>query len=203
VSNAALDDVASAGLAVCWAAFAITWIAGAAYNNARGPAGASGTPFGSSALIGGVLTWVAVRAVPRSAVHSLIVTAPWIRLLGLAILLAATAFTLWARFALGTMWSAAPTVKQQHELRTNGPYAVTRHPIYTGIMSMILGSVLLAAIGAWLIAIPVFLVLYEIKISQEERLMQAEFPDEYPRYKQRVPQLVPGLRVPHNRGAGR
>jgi hypothetical protein len=41
----------------------------------------------------------------------------------------------------------------------------------------------------------VFLVLLEIKIRIEERLMLAEFPDEYPRYRQRVPRLVPGLRL--------
>ena len=42
---------------------------------------------------------------------------------------------------------------------------------------------------------PVFLVLFEFKIRVEERFMLAEFPDEYPRYRQRVPQLVPGLRL--------
>ncbi len=58
------------------------------------------------------------RGVGRSAQGSLELPAvhppPWIRILGLAILLAATAFTLWARLALGTMWSGAPTVKQEH-----------------------------------------------------------------------------------------
>jgi hypothetical protein len=34
---------------------------------------------------------------------------------------------------------------------------------------------------------PVFLVLLEIKIRIEERFMLAEFPDDYPRYRQRVP----------------
>ena len=42
---------------------------------------------------------------------------------------------------------------------------------------------------------PVFLVLFEIKIHIEERFMLGEFPDEYPRYRQRVPELVPGLRL--------
>jgi protein-S-isoprenylcysteine O-methyltransferase Ste14 len=42
------------------------------------------------------------------------------------------------------MWSAAPAVKEGHQLRTTGPYAVTRHPIYTGIPGMMLGSGLLA-----------------------------------------------------------
>jgi protein-S-isoprenylcysteine O-methyltransferase Ste14 len=37
-----------------------------------------------------------------------------------------------ARLALGKMWSAAPMVRQEHELSTSGLYAVTRHPVYTG-----------------------------------------------------------------------
>jgi protein-S-isoprenylcysteine O-methyltransferase Ste14 len=32
-------------------------------------------------------------------------------------------------------------------------------------------------------------------LLNEERLMQAEFPGDYPRYRQRVPQLVPGLKL--------
>ena len=123
------------------------------------------------------------------------VHAPWVRLLGLAILLAATALTLWARLALGAMWTAAPTVKQEHQLRTSGPYAITRHPIYTGLLGMLLGSGLLLGAGRWILYFPIYLVLLQFKIHTEERLMLAEFPDDYPRYRQRVPQLVPGLRL--------
>ena len=117
------------------------------------------------------------------------------RLLGLVILLGATAFTIWARLVLGVMWSGAPVVKQQHELRTTGPYGVTRHPIYTGILGMLIGSLLVTGAGRWIVPFPVFLVLFEIKIHIEERFMLGEFPDEYPRYRQRVPKLVPGLRL--------
>jgi hypothetical protein len=49
--------------------------------------------------------------------------------------------------------------------------------------------------GRWIVAFPVFLLLVEIKLHIEERLMLAEFPDDYPRYRKRVPQLVPGLRL--------
>jgi protein-S-isoprenylcysteine O-methyltransferase Ste14 len=117
----------------------------------------------------------------------------------LAILVAATAFTLWARFALGTMWSGAPAVKEGHRLRTDGPYAITRHPIYTGMLGMVLGGVLLAGLGRWVLIFPVILVLLEVKIHTEEELMLAAFPDDYPRYRQRVPQLVPGLRLGRHR----
>jgi protein-S-isoprenylcysteine O-methyltransferase Ste14 len=42
-------------------------------------------------------------------------------------------------------------------------------------------------------------VLLEIKIHVEERLMLAEFPDDYTRYREQVPQLIPGLRLPRRR----
>ncbi len=60
---------------------------------------------------------------------------------------------------------------------------------------MLLGSLLVGGAGRWIVPFPVFLVLLEIKIRIEERLMLAEFPDDYPRYRQRVPQLVPGLKL--------
>jgi protein-S-isoprenylcysteine O-methyltransferase Ste14 len=196
VHTAGLDLVAAIGLAGCWGAFAATWLAGAVYNASHGPAAqTSAAPFGSVMLVGAVIVWVVFRAVPPADWQALVVHARWVHVVGLAILLAATAFTLWARLALGTMWSAAPKVKQRHELRTDGPYNVTRHPIYTGIMGMLLGSVLLLNAGRWVLVLPVFLVLYEIKIHKEEQLLGAEFPDDYPRYRQRVPQLVPGLQL--------
>ena len=34
------------------------------------------------------------------------------------------------------------------------PYAITRHPIYTGILGMLLGSLLLAGAGRWLLLLP-------------------------------------------------
>jgi protein-S-isoprenylcysteine O-methyltransferase Ste14 len=97
------------------------------------------------------------------------------------------------RFSLGTMWSVAPKVKDDHQLRTHGPYAVTRHPIYTGLLGMMLGATLLSGIGQWIVLFPVSLIVFEVKIRMEERLMVVTFPDEYPRYRRRVPQLVPGL----------
>lgn len=44
-------------------------------------------------------------------------------------------------------------------------------------------------------AFPIYVVFAEIKLHIEERFMLAEFPDDYPPYRQRVPQLVPGLRL--------
>jgi len=93
------------------------------------------------------------------------------------------------------MWSVAPRVKGDRRLRTRGPYAVTRHPIYTGLLGMVLGATLLSGIGQWIVLFPVGLIVVEVKIRMEERLMVATFPEEYLRYRRRVPQLVPGLYV--------
>ena len=45
------------------------------------------------------------------------------------------------------MWSMDAAVKEGHRLRTEGPYGITRHPIYTGLLGMLLGSLLLAGVG--------------------------------------------------------
>jgi len=190
-----LNLLAPVSLAACWGAVALAWLAGAIYYESKAPAERTRAWYASPLWISTAIVVAVAVAVPGADWRPLTFYAPPVRILGLAILLAATALTVWARLALGAMWTAAPTVKQEHELRTGGPYAITRHPIYTGLLGMFLGSLLLAGAGRWIVAFPVYLVLLQFKIHTEERLMLAEFPGDYPRYRQRVPQLVPGLRL--------
>jgi protein-S-isoprenylcysteine O-methyltransferase Ste14 len=198
--------LAAVGIAVCVGVVVVVWVAGALYNAFRSPHSASHAPrerprsqpgmtAGDGGLIGVAVVCVGLAIVGRRHFDGLAVGALWVRVLGLAVLVASTVLTLWARFSLGTMWSAAPKVKGDHQLRTRGPYAVTRHPIYTGLLGMLLGATLLSGIGQWIVLLPVGLILFEVKIRMEERLMVATFPEEYPRYRRRVPQLVPGLYV--------
>jgi protein-S-isoprenylcysteine O-methyltransferase Ste14 len=198
--------LAAVGIAVCVGVVVVVWVAGALYNAFRSPHSASHAPrerprsqpamtAADGGLIGVAVVGVGLAIVGRSHVDGLAVGALWVRVLGLAVLVASTVLTLWARFSLGTMWSVAPKVKGDHQLRTRGPYAVTRHPIYTGVLGMLLGATLLSGIGQWIVLFPVGLIVFEVKIRMEERLMVATFPEEYPRYRRRVPQLVPGLYV--------
>lgn len=186
--------MAAVSISVCWLAFVAVWGVTANYNETRAPAERKRSWYGSGMAPVVVITLVAHLAVPRADWQSVTISAPWARFGGLAILLAGTALTLWARFALGLMWSAAPAVKEGHQLRTSGPYGITRHPIYTGLLAMLLGTLLVAGGGLWIVPFPVAVILIEFKIRIEERFMTAEFPEEYPRYRSRVPQLVPGLR---------
>jgi protein-S-isoprenylcysteine O-methyltransferase Ste14 len=84
-------------------------------------------------------------------------------------------------------------LQADHELRTDGPYAITRHPIYTGLLGMLLGTALLNGLGISLGFLVVGAVFVATRIPVEERLMNNTFPAEYARYRERVPLLVPGL----------
>jgi protein-S-isoprenylcysteine O-methyltransferase Ste14 len=207
--------LAAVGIAVCVGVVVVVWVAGALYNAFRSPQSASHAPrerprsqsgltAGDGGLIGVVMVCAGLAIVGRRYFDDLAVGALWVRVLGLAVLVTSTVLTLWARFSLGTMWSVAPKVKGDQQLRTRGPYAVTRHPIYTGLLGMLLGATLLSGIGQWIVLFPVGLIVFEVKIRMEERLMVATFPDEYPRYRRRVPQLIPGvyaLRQRHSAGS--
>lgn len=81
-----------------------------------------------------------------------------------------------------------------HQLRTDGPYAITRHPIYTGMVGMLIGTAVLTGLGPWAVLVALGIVFIEIKLHAEERLLGEVFGGEYERYRREVPQLVPGLR---------
>jgi protein-S-isoprenylcysteine O-methyltransferase Ste14 len=196
VTSSQVHTLVVVGVSACWGVLVIGWVAGALYNASRGPRTRTRGKLVSNvwgAVVGAALVWAILKVFPRSDWHSLVVGTPWVRVLGLAILICSTAFALWARVALGTMWSSSPMVKVEHQLRTDGPYGVTRHPIYTGLLGMLLGTSLLVGFGHWLLLLPVGLVVAEIRIHLEEGLMLATFPEAYPRYRRRVPQLIPRL----------
>lgn len=101
------------------------------------------------------------------------------------------AFTVWARITLGRNWSAEVTFKQGHELIESGPYALARHPIYTGIIVMALGT---AINYGRAIGFPLFVGLCGglwWKARQEERIMSKHFPDAYADYRRRVHAIIP------------
>ncbi len=99
--------------------------------------------------------------------------------------------TLWARRTLAGNWSSDVTFKQGHELIQTGPYRFARHPIYTGLLGMSLGTAIAGGqLRSWLGLLSVGAALW-IKLTQEESLMLRHFPDAYPSYRARVKALVP------------
>jgi protein-S-isoprenylcysteine O-methyltransferase Ste14 len=99
-------------------------------------------------------------------------------------------FAIWARVYLGRNWSPRPSVKEQHELVTTGPYAYVRHPIYTGIILAALGTALIGSIfGIGMFV--VISIMFALRIDREEKIMLELFPRQYPEYQKRTKRLVP------------
>jgi protein-S-isoprenylcysteine O-methyltransferase Ste14 len=184
----------SALIAACWLLWGVVWIAGALYNARHAPPVQRRSGRTLLWLTAVVVVWLALRLTPERDWQRVVVHRPWLTAFGVALLLAGTAFTLWARAALGTMWSGSVVAKEAHVLRTDGPYAITRHPIYTGMLAMLTGSTLLAGLGSWLAVLIATVAILLVKIHLEERLLTQLFPGEYEEYRRKVPCLIPGLR---------
>ena len=101
------------------------------------------------------------------------------------------AFTLWARFTLGKLWSGSITLKEGHRLVQSGPFAVTRHPIYTGIVVAAFGCALIEGSVRGLVAIGLLIVGFAMKLTREEHLLASQFGDEHRDYRARVRRLIP------------
>jgi len=117
--------------------------------------------------------------------------APWEFWIAALITAAGLLFTVWARVYLGRNWSGVVTIKQGHELIDTGPYALVRHPIYTGLLVAFIGSAM--ALGEWrgLLAVLIAWAALWRKLRLEERWMTERFGEQYVAYCQRVPALVP------------
>ncbi|HEV8142202.1 MAG TPA: isoprenylcysteine carboxylmethyltransferase family protein [Methylomirabilota bacterium] len=102
------------------------------------------------------------------------------------------AFTWWARIALGRLWSGTVTRKAGHVIVTTGPYALVRHPIYTGILLAVVATALSRGTVLTYVGAVVFGIGLVIKARVEERFLQSELgQDNYRDYARRVPMLVP------------
>jgi protein-S-isoprenylcysteine O-methyltransferase Ste14 len=138
---------------------------------------------GGALLVGGPgARSLAVRLIPPAAAAGY---------LGAALCTLGLAGAIWARQTLAANWSSEVVFRQGHELIEKGPYRLARHPIYTGLLLMCLGSAV--AVGRLSSALGFVLLVagFWTKLRQEEALLTRHFPTAYPAYKARVKGLVP------------
>jgi protein-S-isoprenylcysteine O-methyltransferase Ste14 len=96
--------------------------------------------------------------------------------------------------ALGKEWSITARTVEGHKLATGGPYRIVRHPIYTGMLGMLLATGL--AIGHWLSVVAAIVIFFFGTINRiriEERLLREEFGSEFDAYARTVPAMLPGV----------
>lgn len=178
---------------VLWGVWGAGWLLAA--RSAAPAVSRDSRPWGAVHLIllaAGLLV-VIPRAPSGFLGHALAPAGPGGRWLGAGLTALGLGFAAWARAHLGRFWSSAVALKEGHVLVRTGPYRMTRHPIYTGLIAAAAGTALVrgtagAALGAALLALGLVL-----KLRREERLLLRHFGPAYETYRREVPCLVPHL----------
>lgn len=140
-----------------------------------------------------VLLWDPAIPIPWLYAHYM-PSGFWPFFAGAAMTAAGLLFAIWARIHLGRNWSRSVTIKEDHELIVSGPYALVRHPIYTGLLTAFLGTAIATTQIRGVVALILIAVSLWTKLRMEERWMRGEFGVQYESYSQRVAALVPFVR---------
>jgi protein-S-isoprenylcysteine O-methyltransferase Ste14 len=177
---------------VLWIGWAVSWIAAARWSNRTESRPSIGPEIAYRLLmgIGAVTMFVPAHGYegPLRLWH-----VGWIGGWLCAVLVGVgVAVAWWARLHLGRMWSARITLKADHKVIDSGPYALVRHPIYSGLLLSLLAT---AAAKGTVLGIAGFVMLAVgiwLKARLEERWLTEEIgADAYGNYRRRVPMLVP------------
>lgn len=126
--------------------------------------------------------WLRGRFVP----YSVLIIA-----LGFAIQTGRGLLGVWARKHLGSNWSGEITIKVDHRLIRTGPYRMVRHPIYTAMLDMFLGTTIVSGEVHALIGMALAAFAYWRKIRLEETNLDEAFGPEYAAYKRETAALIP------------
>lgn len=179
-------------IAFCWLGFLVGFVlrkpSAAGETRRRAPAATAGIGL-QSIGIAAVWSLVAERfpdfALPEVILRILCV---------LAVLLAVASVWLVVEAirVLGRQWSIQARLVEGHRLVVEGPYSHMRHPIYTGMLGMLLATGM--AFSVWwalLIATPVFAVGTAVRVRAEEKLLHDAFGEDFEAYRDYVPAVIP------------
>jgi protein-S-isoprenylcysteine O-methyltransferase Ste14 len=187
-----MDPLAQKIISTCWGVFFIVWVLAALFTKRTvyHESGARRLRYIIPIALGCYLVFRGYRFGPPFNIHfipqthAVLVAAAILCLCGLG-------FCLWARAVLGRNWSGTVTLKEDHELIIRGPYRLVRHPIYTGLLAMLLGTALEYGHIAGMIGLILAFASFWIKSNYEEEVMRKQFPEQYAAYRERVKRIIP------------
>ena len=113
---------------------------------------------------------------------------------GLAVMCLGTVLRYWSVLTLGRFFTVTVDIGEGHRVVDTGPYAVLRHPSYTGMLVVYLGIGI--CLDSWLsvaatVVLPALAVLNRIR--HEEAVLVRQLGVDYERYRGRTSRLVPGV----------
>jgi protein-S-isoprenylcysteine O-methyltransferase Ste14 len=174
----------------CWAAFIVSWLLlairfGGSFRGYYSP-----TAIGIRLSLAAVVL-ITVLARGHDSLQVIVTLGPLFAAAGAALCVAGVAFAIWARVALGSNWGMPMTRHANPELVTAGPYRWVRHPIYTGLLGMLIGTALVFPLA--LLPVAVIAVFMLISASREERDMEEQFGDAWRAYRKVSKRFLPFL----------
>ena len=180
---------------ICWFAFAGIFIFRKTPPAAPEKKRASGSIAGVALQ---ALSYAIIWSVRRTAFSPIVSGSSWIGIAAGAVAIVAAVGSVFlimsAVKTLGKEWSITARMVEDHKLATEGPYARVRHPIYTGMLGMLIATGL--AITHWMAlvaAIVVFAIGTWIRVRIEERLLHETFGSQFEDYARRVPAVIPKM----------
>jgi len=118
-----------------------------------------------------------------------------VRVAGLVLAVASAVFAAWGMWSLGKSYGIRMDLFEGHRLITSGPYRVTRHPMYFGIVSFHVGATLaMESLALLVITLAYVIPFTALRIRAEDRVLATGFGEEFQAFAGRVPALVPFAR---------
>lgn len=106
----------------------------------------------------------------------------------------AVALFTWSSRAMGRNWSVVARTRADHQLIETGPFAYVRNPIYVALACLVLAlAIALGHTDRLWIVLPLYALGTWLRVSEEERLLRAQFGPAYDAYASRVKRFVPGV----------
>lgn len=112
---------------------------------------------------------------------------------GLTVMAAATLLHVWARVHLGRNWTSEVAIQQDHQLVTSGPYRLVRHPVYTALIALALGTAIVSGRIVSLLGAAMIVVAYARKLRLEEKGLSSTFGARWDEYRRRSWALLPWI----------
>jgi protein-S-isoprenylcysteine O-methyltransferase Ste14 len=120
-------------------------------------------------------------------------TPAWLSKVAHALFWLGVAVVLIGLLNLGRSATPLPTPVRNGELRSNGLYGYVRHPIYSGAMTLAVGSAILSGSAVVAVAAVALCGWLTIKARWEETRLRARYPG-YEGYAAHTPRFIPSWR---------
>jgi protein-S-isoprenylcysteine O-methyltransferase Ste14 len=120
-------------------------------------------------------------------------TPPWLRLVAQAVFIAGIVVLVVASLRLGRALTPTPVPTSGGRLQTGGLYRFVRHPIYSGVLLIVVGITMRSGSAVVFAVAVAAMVFFDRKARWEEARLAERYPG-YAEYASHTPRFVPRLR---------